>query len=152
MCCPLPPTKSHTLEENIFEMYLLTKSWVMAWCLRVLSITGTNVDYSSVRSSNTHFRTILQEICQPSINKISLNITYLIFHSNALEGNELIGRKMVRKRVKVSRKWVGMYFFSVEHAAFCETHANASLGSFITRVAPPLCLLPGSEVRGQRST
>ena len=52
--------------------------------------TWTNVDWSSVKSSDIHIRTISQEMPQPSITKIRLNIAYLKFHSNFPGANELI--------------------------------------------------------------
>ena len=42
-------------------------------------ITWTNVDYSSVRSSDIHLRSISLETSQPSITEVSLKIIYLKF-------------------------------------------------------------------------
>ena len=65
-----------------------TLAQVMACCLT--AITWTNVDWSSVKSSDIHIRAISQEMLQPSITKICLKITYLKFHSNFPGANELI--------------------------------------------------------------
>ena len=46
------------------------------------AITWTNVDLSSIRSSDIHLRAILQKISQPPIIKISFEITHIKFHSN----------------------------------------------------------------------
>ena len=42
------------------------------------AITWTNIDWSSVKSSDIHIRAISQEMNQPSITKFHLRITYLI--------------------------------------------------------------------------
>ena len=52
-------------------------------------ITWTNVDWSSVKSSDIHIRTISQEMPQPPITKIYFKVTYLKFHSNFPGANEL---------------------------------------------------------------
>ena len=62
--------------------------WLVAWWHQ--AITWTNVDWSSLKSSDTHNRAISQEMPQPSITKICLIITYLKFHSNFPGANELI--------------------------------------------------------------
>ena len=46
--------------------------WLVAW--RHQAITWTNVDWSSVKSSDIHIRVISQEMPQPSITKIRLKI------------------------------------------------------------------------------
>ena len=56
----------------------------MAWCHQ-----STNVDLSSVRSSNIHLRVISQEISQSQISEISLKIIYLTFHLNLPGTSEL---------------------------------------------------------------
>ena len=62
----------------------------MACCLMALqAITWTDVDESSVKSSDIHTRAISQEMPQPLITKICLKITYLKFHSNFPGNNEL---------------------------------------------------------------
>ena len=61
----------------------------MACCLMAQAITWTNVDWSSVKSSDLHIRAISQEMPQPSISKICLKITCLKFHSNFPGANEL---------------------------------------------------------------
>ena len=53
------------------------------------AITWTNVDWSSVKSSDIHIRAISQETPQPSITKIFLKITYQKFHSTFPGANEL---------------------------------------------------------------
>ena len=53
------------------------------------AITWTNVDLSSVRSSDIHLRASSQEIPQPSITKINWKIKYLKCHSNFSGVNEL---------------------------------------------------------------
>ena len=53
------------------------------------AITWTNVDWSSLKSSDINVRAISQEMPQPSITKICLKITYLKFHSNFPGTNEL---------------------------------------------------------------
>ena len=58
-----------------------------AW--RHQAITWTNVDWSSVKSSDIHIRAISQEMPQPSITEIFLKITCLKFHSNFLGAKEL---------------------------------------------------------------
>ena len=63
---------------------------VMACCLTApKAITWTNVDWSSVKSSDIHIRAISQEMPQPSITKIYLKITCLKFHSKFPGANEL---------------------------------------------------------------
>ena len=52
------------------------------------AITWTNVDWSSVKSSDIHIRAISQEMPQPSITKICFKIIYLEFHSNLPGANE----------------------------------------------------------------
>ena len=59
----------------------------MACCL--MAITWTNVDWSSVKSSDIHIRAISQEMPQPSITKIHLKITYLQFHVEFLLSENL---------------------------------------------------------------
>ena len=52
--------------------------------------TWTNVDWSSVKSSDIHIRAISQEMPQPSITKICMKSMCLKFHSNFPGANELI--------------------------------------------------------------
>ena len=52
--------------------------WLVAW--RHQAITWTNVDWSSVKSSDIHIRAISQEMPQSSISKIHLKITYIKFY------------------------------------------------------------------------
>ena len=54
----------------------------------LVPINWTNVDLSSVRSSDIHLRASSQEIPQPSITEISLKITYPKFHWNLPGANE----------------------------------------------------------------
>ena len=53
------------------------KLWLVAWWHQ--AITWTNVDWSSVKSSDIHIRAISREMPQPSINEICLKITCLKF-------------------------------------------------------------------------
>ena len=62
-----------------------TLAKIMVCCT---AITRTNVDLSSVKSSDNHLWAISQDIPQPSITKIILKITYLKFHSNFPGANE----------------------------------------------------------------
>ena len=62
---------------------------VMACCLMHQAITWTNVDWSSVKSSDIHIRAISQEMPQPSVTKILLKITYLKVYQNLPLANEL---------------------------------------------------------------
>ena len=64
------------------------RQWLVAW--RHQAITWTNVDLSSVRSSDFLLRASLQEIPQPSITEIIWKIKYLKFYSNFPGANELI--------------------------------------------------------------
>ena len=54
----------------------LAQVMVVAW--RHQAITWTNVDWSSVKSSDIHIRTISQEMPEPSITKVRLKITLKI--------------------------------------------------------------------------
>ena len=65
----------------------LAKVKLVAWWHQ--ANTWTNVDWSSVKSSDIHIRAISQEMPQPSIPKMGLKITYLKFHSNFSGANEL---------------------------------------------------------------
>ena len=56
------------------------RKWLVVW--RHQAITWTNVDWSSVESSDIHIRAISQEMPRPSITKIHLKITHLKFNSN----------------------------------------------------------------------
>ena len=53
------------------------------------AITWTNVDWSSVKSSDIHITAISQEMPQQPIFKICLKIACLKFHSNFPGANEL---------------------------------------------------------------
>ena len=64
------------------------RKWLVAWWHQ--AITWSNVDWSSVNSSDIHIRAISQEIPPPSITKICLKITCLKFHSNFPGANKLI--------------------------------------------------------------
>ena len=59
------------------------------WTWRHQAITWTNIDWSSVKSSDIHIRAISQEMSQLSVTKIHLKITYLKFNSNFPGANEL---------------------------------------------------------------
>ena len=54
------------------------------------AITWTNVNWSSVESSDIHIRAVSQEMPQPSISKICLKIACLKFHSNFPGPNVLL--------------------------------------------------------------
>ena len=73
--------------------HMAVKIWVnkgqgnnFAW--RHQAITRTNVHLSSVRSSYTHMKATSQKTPQPSIAKISWNITFLKLYSNFPGTNE----------------------------------------------------------------
>ena len=53
------------------------------------AITWTNIDWSLVKSSDSHIRAISKEMLQPAIAKMGLKITYIKFHSNFPGANEL---------------------------------------------------------------
>ena len=53
------------------------RQWFVAWWHQ--AIIWTNVDWSSVKSSDIHIRAISQEMPQPSITKICLKISCLKF-------------------------------------------------------------------------
>ena len=61
--------------------------WLVAWWHQ--AITWTNDDLS-VRSSDIRLRAISQEMPQPSVTTISLEISYPNFHSNLPGANKLI--------------------------------------------------------------
>ena len=63
------------------------RSWLVAW--RHQAITWTNVDWSSVKSSDIDIMAISQEMPQAPITKICLKIACLKFHSNFPGANEL---------------------------------------------------------------
>ena len=64
--------------------------WLVAW--QHQAITWTNVDWSSVKSSDIHIGAISQEMPQPSVTKIrsKIFIQYLKFHSKFPGANELM--------------------------------------------------------------
>ena len=64
------------------------RKWLVAWWHQ--AITWTNVDMSSLRSSDVHLRAISFEISEPSVTKISLKIIFLRFYWNLPGANELI--------------------------------------------------------------
>ena len=64
------------------------RQWLVAW--RHQAITWTDVDWSSVKSSDIHIRANPQEMPQPPISTIRLKFVYLKFHSNIPGANELI--------------------------------------------------------------
>ena len=70
------------------------RQWLVAW--RHQAITWTNVDLSSVRSTDVHLMTSSQEIPQPSITEILCKIKYIKFHSNFPGANELCTMKMIK--------------------------------------------------------
>ena len=73
-----------------WHRYGSTLAQVMACCLMATSLTCTNVDISSIRSSDIQLRAVLLEIPQPSITKINFKITHLKFHLNLPRAKELM--------------------------------------------------------------
>ena len=71
------------------QRYGSTLAKVMACWLTAPSHYKTNVDLPSVRSIGIHLSTILQEILQPSVNKISWKITLRKFLWNLPGANQL---------------------------------------------------------------
>ena len=63
------------------------RHWLVAWGHR--AITWTNVDLSSLRSSDVYLRAISLEISQPSVTKISMKIIFPRFYWNLPGANEL---------------------------------------------------------------
>ena len=63
------------------------RQWLGAW--RHQAITWTNVDLSSLRSSDIHLRAVSHLIPLPPFTKIRLKIAYIRFHSNLPEVNKL---------------------------------------------------------------
>ena len=94
------------------------REWLVAWCHQ--AITWTNVDLSSVRSSGIHLRAILQEIPQPSVNEISLKITYLKFCSNLPGADEL-------NSISISHKICTLF----SCVLFCYSYIISSLWMYI---------------------
>ena len=86
--CSLP-TSYNDLDEGQHWF----RQWLVAWWHQ--DIAWTNVDLSSVGSSDILLRTISQEIPQPSITKTSMKIAYLKFHSDHSEANELMRFQML---------------------------------------------------------
>ena len=72
----------HRTESTLVQVCLVT------W--RHQAITWTTVNFSSVRFSNIHLRTISQDIPEPSITEISLKITFVTCHPILPGTNELI--------------------------------------------------------------
>ena len=83
--------KSLWPEQNAYGDRDLGQNWLRWWLVawRHRAITWTSVDLPSVRSIGIHLTTILQEILQPSITKISWKITILKFLWNLPGANEL---------------------------------------------------------------
>ena len=69
---------------------MVTEIWVNIGLGYGLLPDDTNVDWSSVKSSDIQIRAISQVMPQPSITKISMKITCLKFHWNFPGANELI--------------------------------------------------------------
>ena len=71
------------------------------------AITLTNIEWSSVKSSDIHIRVISQEMPQPSATEFRLKILYLEFNSNFPGANELLAinrfqcQVNIRTRIKV---------------------------------------------------
>ena len=72
-----------------------TLAQVMAWCRQAMLTCWTNVDWSSVKSSEIHIMAISQEMPQPSSTKIRLKITCLKFHSN-FSGGQWVNTKVTQ--------------------------------------------------------
>ena len=73
-CGLVTPYEGRDLDQHWFS------EWLVAWWHQV--ITWTNVDLSSLRSSDVHLRSISLEISQPPVNEISLKIIFLRFYWN----------------------------------------------------------------------
>ena len=77
--------------SGIFSVQLeITHGLVTPYGDRDLGQYWLSVDWSSVKSSDIHIMAISQEMPQPSITKICLNITYLKCHSNFPGANEIM--------------------------------------------------------------
>ena len=76
------------------------RKWLRAW--RHQTITWTDIDWQSVKSSDIHISTISQEMPQPSITKIRLKITHIEFHSNFPGANELTLSNTIHLRIGCS--------------------------------------------------
>ena len=72
-------------DTDLGQLWL--RYWLVAWWHQ--AITWTNVDLSSLGSSDFHLRATLPEIHQPSVTKFSEIITHLKFCSNLPGANEL---------------------------------------------------------------
>ena len=68
-CGLVTPYGSRDLSQHWF------RQWLVAWWHQ--AITWTNVDLSSLRSSDVHLRAISLEISEPSVTKIRLNFFLL---------------------------------------------------------------------------
>ena len=73
-------------DTDLGQLWL--RQWLVAW--RHQAITWTNVDLSSIRSSDIHLTATSQDRHQPSITKIHLKIINQKFCSNITGANELI--------------------------------------------------------------
>ena len=80
-CGLVTPYGSRYLGQHWF------RQWLVAW--RHQAITWTNVDLSSLKSSDVHLRAISLEISHPLVTKISLNIIFLRSYWNLPGANEL---------------------------------------------------------------
>ena len=81
-CGPVTPYGGRDLGQHWF------RQWLVAW--RHQAITWTNVDLTSLMSSDVHLRAISLEISQPSVTKISLKVIFLRFYWSLTGANELI--------------------------------------------------------------
>ena len=71
---PQAPQCNSVMVVVAYRSHMTTEIWVnIAWWHQ--AITWTNVDLSSVRSSDNHLKAIAPEMPQPSITKIALKIT-----------------------------------------------------------------------------
>ena len=68
---------------------MVTEIWVNI-AVGQQAITWTNLDSSSVKSSDIHIRAISQEMSQTPITKIHLKLTFLKRHPNFPAASEVI--------------------------------------------------------------
>ena len=89
--CLISATLTHCCLEMPYGDIELGQYWLRWWLAawRHQAIIWTNVKLSSVRSSDNHLRTVLQETLQPSVTSISLKIIYLKYHLNLPGVSEL---------------------------------------------------------------
>ena len=121
------------------------RQWLVAW--RHQAITWTNVDWSSVKSSDIHIRAISKEMTQPSITKICLKITCLKCHSNFPGVNELIscGLMYMHTLCHVSKpNSQGGLFSQLSQSSICKPQVDPI---FTLSSSPDVQKIPG-RLRG----